>query len=480
MLCSYKYCGLSNKAQSDGVIACPLCYQTRYCSSRCKDLDWTIAHKLNCKGKQQGRQTDVNDTQSTLKSIGKNIDDFEFIVKDGKSELGKGSYGQVKLVKDRQNGQLYAMKILNKKRIFEYWSTENLKREIKIQRRLSHPHIVKLYHYFEDKENVYLILELAENGSLFVYIRRRKRLPEKEAFVYFFQTCLGIEYLHKKNVLHRDLKPENLLLDKQGNIKVCDFGWSAEANQQSKRTTFCGTLDYMAPEMLLNKPYDFKLDIWCLGILLYELIHGYAPFKGKTNQEKGQNIINLQTIEFNETCSFEVKDLISNILKTNPEDRLSLLQIFEHPFMKRNYASYGIDLNQYLNKEEKIENRSLSPQQEQLKARNFTLPQHNSSHELNHPQFQHTFSIQSKASVVPNYKSVNQPTTGTNTSISTYSQDDDLKARVSRVSQRQQMAQQQREIGSLRQTNSDLGFMDRVFQALGCLNRDKQQQNQQF
>ncbi|CAD8062352.1 unnamed protein product [Paramecium sonneborni] len=479
MLCSYKYCSLATKAQSDGVIPCQLCLQVRYCSQRCKDLDWTISHKLNCKAKQV-RQSAVNDTQSTLKSVGKNIDDYEIIVKDGKSELGRGSYGQVKLVKDRQNGQLYAMKILNKKRIFEYWSTENLKREIKIQRRLAHPHIVRLYHYFEDKENVYLILELAENGSLFLYIRRRKRLPEKEAFVYFFQTCLGIEYLHKKNILHRDLKPENLLLDKQGNIKVCDFGWSAEANQQTKRTTFCGTLDYMAPEMLLNKPYDFKLDIWCLGILLYELIHGFAPFKGKTNQEKGQNIINLQTIEFNSSCSFEVKDLISNILKTNPEDRLSLIQIFEHPYMKRNYQIYGIDLQQYLNKEEKAENRSLSPVQEQLKTRNFTLPQYNSSHELNQSSLQNTFSIQQKISVVQNQKVLNQPTYGTSTSISTYSQEEELKTRVSRVSQRQQITQQQREIGSLRQNNNDLGFMDRVFQALGCLNRDKQQQNQQF
>ncbi|CAD8109428.1 unnamed protein product [Paramecium primaurelia] len=479
MLCSYKYCGLSNKAQSDGVIQCLLCYQIKYCSQRCKDLDWTISHKLNCKGKQM-KQTDINDTQSTLKSIGKNIDDFEIIVKDGKSELGRGSYGQVKLVKDRQNGQLYAMKILNKKRIFEYWSIENLKREIKIQRRLVHPHIVRLYHYFEDKENVYLILELAENGSLFLYIRKRKRLPEKEAFVYFFQTCLGIEYLHKKNILHRDLKPENLLLDKQGNIKVCDFGWSAETNQQSKRTTFCGTVDYMAPEMLLNKPYDFKLDIWCLGILLYELIHGYAPFKGKTNQEICQNIINLQKIEFNQNCSFELKDLICNILKFNPEDRLSLFQIFEHPFMKKNYEIYGIDLNQYLNKEEKIDNRSLSPVQEQLKIKNFTLPQHKSSHELNHPRIQQTLSITQNNSVVQNYKVLNQPTTGTSTSISTYSQEDEIKSRVSRVSQRQQLALQQREIGSIRQNNSDLGFMDRVFQALGCLNRDKQQQNQQF
>ncbi len=107
-------------------------------------------------------------------------------------------------------------------------------------------------HYFEDKENVYLILEFAENGSLFSYLRKKQRFSEIEAFVYFFQTCLGIDYLHKKSIIHRDLKPENLLLDKQGNIKLCDFGWSAEALHNSKRTTYCGTIDYMAPEMIKN------------------------------------------------------------------------------------------------------------------------------------------------------------------------------------------------------------------------------------
>mmetsp|Transcript_7471 Transcript_7471/g.10407 ORF Transcript_7471/g.10407 Transcript_7471/m.10407 type:complete len:125 (-) Transcript_7471:1027-1401(-) len=124
------------------------------------------------------------------------------------------------------------MKIMTKKSIFQYCSVENLKREIKIQKKLQHPHITKLHHYFEDKENVYLILEYAENGSLFNFLRKKKRFVENESFVYFFQTCLGIDYLHKKNIIHRDLKPENLLLDKEGNVKLCDFGWSAEASVQ--------------------------------------------------------------------------------------------------------------------------------------------------------------------------------------------------------------------------------------------------------
>lgn len=111
---------------------------------------------------------------------------------------------------------------------------EYLKREIKIQKRLDHPHIIKLYHTFEDSENVYLVLEYAKNGSLFFYLRKKKKCNEREAFVFFFQTCIGIDYLHKKGILHRDIKPENLLLDEKGNIKLCDFGWCAEVDNESR------------------------------------------------------------------------------------------------------------------------------------------------------------------------------------------------------------------------------------------------------
>ncbi len=121
-------------------------------------------------------------------------------------------------------------------------------------------------------------MEYADNGSLFQYLRKKRKFSESESFVYFFQTCLGIDYLHKKSIIHRDLKPENLLLDRERNIKLCDFGWSAEASVQQKRTTFCGTIDYMAPEMIKNQAHDHTLDIWCLGVLLYEMVHGFAPF----------------------------------------------------------------------------------------------------------------------------------------------------------------------------------------------------------
>jgi serine/threonine protein kinase len=110
--------------------------------------------------------------------------------------------------------------------------------------------------------NLYIVLEFCSNGNLYTYIRDKKIIEEEEAFIYFFQTALALEYLHSKNVIHRDIKPENLLLDEGRNVKLSDFGWSALRSQQKEmRSTYCGTIDYMAPEMVKNSKYDHKVDI---------------------------------------------------------------------------------------------------------------------------------------------------------------------------------------------------------------------------
>jgi serine/threonine protein kinase len=151
-------------------------------------------------------------------------------------------------------------------------------REVELHKRLKHDNIVKLYTSFEDEQYVYLVLEYADKGNLFFYIRKRS-LKEAEAYHYFRQTCAGIKYLHDNGLIHRDIKPENLLLSGEDvhTLKICDFGWCAEQGDEG-RSTFCGTLEYMAPEMLSNAPHDKSLDLWSLGILLYELVHKKAPF----------------------------------------------------------------------------------------------------------------------------------------------------------------------------------------------------------
>jgi serine/threonine protein kinase len=123
-------------------------------------------------------------------------------------------------------------------------------------------------------------MDYAVNGSLKSLIDQSNGIEEKQAFKYFIQTASAVHFLHQNNLIHRDIKPENLLLDENGNVKLCDFGWCADLKEGS-RLTFCGTYEYMAPEVLKESPYDSGIDVWGLGILLYELIEGQSPFKVK-------------------------------------------------------------------------------------------------------------------------------------------------------------------------------------------------------
>ena len=121
---------------------------------------------------------------------------------------------------------------------------------------------------------VYFLLEYASNGCLLFYIHAREGLPERLALRFFYQTARAVEYMHKNNLLHRDIKPENILLNKDFNVKLCDFGWSCYLEEDDYRTSVCGTYEYMSPEILGNQYHTNKVDIWCLGILLYEMLHG--------------------------------------------------------------------------------------------------------------------------------------------------------------------------------------------------------------
>lgn len=121
---------------------------------------------------------------------------------------------------------------------------------------------------------VYLLLEYAANGSLFFYIHSINGLPEMLALRFFYQTALAVQYLHDNKLIHRDIKPENILLDEHFNVKLCDFGWSCYLEDDDCRTSVCGTYEYMSPEILYAGAHTGKVDIWCLGILLYEMLHG--------------------------------------------------------------------------------------------------------------------------------------------------------------------------------------------------------------
>lgn len=307
----------------------------------------------------------VSATSSSRIPRNRTIDDYELVPiestkprKDGRdpvdgnavsqtSTLGKGAYGEVKLVRDKNRKDLYAMKIVNKGVILQKNTAEYVKREIRIQKRLKHPHIIQLFTYFEDKENVYIVLEYASKGHLFNYLTKKKRLSEGEAFIFFFQTCLGIDYLHKHGITHRDLKPENLLIDAKGNIKITDFGWSAMVDHNNFRSTYCGTPDYMAPEMVKNQPHNEKVDLWSLGILLYEMIHGSPPFQGKNMMEKSANI-EKGIVTFDPMISVACRNLIERLIQVNPEKRIRLEEVFKHRFLTTNAKKFNTDIEKYI------------------------------------------------------------------------------------------------------------------------------------
>ena len=210
--------------------------------------------------------------------------------------------------------------------------------------------MLKLRFFFEDKEHVYIILDYCKGGSLYSYFKNHGKLPEQDAFVYFFQTCLGLDYLHKKKIVHRDLKPENLLLDANGCIKISDFGWSAMI-EGAMRNTYCGTIDYMAPEIVKNQPHDEKVDLWSVGVLLYELTQGKPPFVGENFQEKNENILNNKISPFEVKITGKCKDIIGKLLCADPKGRLRMDQVFQHDFFVYWSKKTGIDISKYIYKQ---------------------------------------------------------------------------------------------------------------------------------
>ncbi|XP_013793648.1 aurora kinase-like, partial [Limulus polyphemus] len=183
-----------------------------------------------------------------------------------------------------------------------------LRREIEIQSHLKHPNILQLYNYFYDDTRIFLILEFAARGELFKELQKCGKFDDKRAATYIAQLCHALLYCHEKKVIHRDIKPENLLLGLNGELKIADFGWSVHA-PSSRRATMCGTLDYLPPEMIENKTYNEKVDLWSLGILCYEFLVGKPPFEMENVNDTYRRIIKVD-LHFPNHVSEGAKDLI--------------------------------------------------------------------------------------------------------------------------------------------------------------------------
>ncbi|KFQ27920.1 cGMP-dependent protein kinase 2 [Mesitornis unicolor] len=241
--------------------------------------------------------------------------------------LGVGGFGRVELVKVKNENMAFAMKCIKKKHVVDTKQQEHIYSEKKILEQICSPFIIKLYRTFKDSKYVYMLLEACLGGELWSLLRDRGSFDE--ATTKFCVGCVteAFEYLHHIGIIYRDLKPENLILDAEGYIKLVDFGFAKKIGSGQKTWTFCGTPEYVAPEVILSKGHDFSVDFWSLGILVYELLTGSPPFSG-ADQMMTYNLIlkGIEKLDFPKTITRWPEDLIRRLCRQNPTERLGNLR----------------------------------------------------------------------------------------------------------------------------------------------------------
>ncbi|PWA54360.1 hypothetical protein CTI12_AA436390 [Artemisia annua] len=253
--------------------------------------------------------------------------------------LGYGAFAKVYHARDIHTEHSVAIKAINKANILKGGLAANVKREISIMRRLRHPHIVRLFEVLANKKKIYFVLEFAKGGELFAKISK-SRFSENLSRRYFQQLISAVGYCHSRGVYHRDLKPENLLLDENWNLKVTDFGLSAltdQVRQDGLLHTLCGTPAYVAPEVLSKKGYDgAKVDVWSCGIILFVLNAGYLPFNDPNLMVMYRKIYKGE-FRVPKWTSPGLKNLLSRLLDTNPETRITVDDIINDPWFRVDY-----------------------------------------------------------------------------------------------------------------------------------------------
>jgi len=253
--------------------------------------------------------------------------------------LGRGGFATCYEITDLEQNKQYAAKIVSKSSLTKKRALEKLLAEIKIHKSLHHENIVQYERVFEDKENVYIILEICPNQTLKELLKKRKRISELECVLYMTQIINALKHLHEKRIIHRDLKLGNLLLGKSFDIKVADFGLAAKIEHDGeKRRTICGTPNYIAPEVLDKKQgHSYEVDVWSLGVICYTLLIGRPPFETNDTKATYRRIMkNDYSFPTAVTISDEAKDLIKKTLVLDPSARLTLDEILDHPFIKNN------------------------------------------------------------------------------------------------------------------------------------------------
>ncbi|ELP92263.1 protein kinase, putative [Entamoeba invadens IP1] len=266
-------------------------------------------------------------------------DDFDLV-----RVIGRGSFGKVMLVQKKDDKKYYAMKILRKDVVKERKQVDHTKAEKTVLMQISHPFIVKLYYAFQTADKLYMILEFVNGGELFHHLKEENSFSEERSKFYAAEIALVLIHLHSLDIIYRDLKPENILLDNTGNVVITDFGLSKQLAEGQDTSTFCGTPDYLAPEILKGTGHGAAVDWWSLGILIYEMIVGIPPFYDDDVSIMYQKILKSQP-HFPKNISYDAKSVIMGLLEKDPNDRLEGKDVIEMEWFK------DIDFDKLLKKE---------------------------------------------------------------------------------------------------------------------------------
>ena len=257
-------------------------------------------------------------------------------------ELGSGSFGRVYLVTHKKTKVQYAIKAIDKRDKTNIEEKPYFRREVEVMYKIHHPNVVKLFGHFEDNNYCYFIMEYISKGNIYGLIPqdKKKRLSTQIVASLIKDVISAVYFLHNMDppIIHRDIKPENVLLADGMVAKLTDFGWSNYMQEDEKRTTVCGTPIYLAPEIIKEQGHDERVDIWCIGVLLFELITANVPFQGNDIETLKNNILKLK-IAWPRDINLDAKNLIMKILKLDPNARISLSEMLSHPFITKYFPN---------------------------------------------------------------------------------------------------------------------------------------------
>lgn len=270
------------------------------------------------------------------------LEDFELL-----SVLGRGGFGKVMQVRSKKTSRIFAMKILKKSELQRRKQVERTQTEMKILAAVKHPFVVQMHYAFQNEHKLFMVMDFVQGGDFFTFLRKFRKLPEDWCRVYTAEIAMALQHLHGLEIVYRDLKPENILLCADGHLKLTDFGLSrffetrppaaedilGEDNIVTR--SFCGTEQYMAPEMLLQQGHNFRMDWWSLGLLMHEMVSSRHPFHGPTHYDTLRNMVTKQP-KIDSRLTSECKQVIQQLLVNNPKARLcskrGIEELKEMPF----------------------------------------------------------------------------------------------------------------------------------------------------